>query len=320
MALANQMVFGPVPSRRLGRSLGINNIPPKICTYACIYCQLGNTIKLRSQRQNFYEPAEIFIAVREKINQAKKYKQKIDYLTFVPDGEPTLDARLGDTISLLKPLGIKTAVISNASLIEREDVRTDLSKADWVSFKIDAPEETLWRQVDRPHKKMCFKGILQGLLEFRQSFGGQFVTETMLIKNINDSLPAIRSMAGLIARLHPQIAYLSVPTRPPAIPLAQAPAEERLNIAYQEFAKRLDLVELLTGYEGDAFSFTGNARQDILGITSVHPMRKKAIEKLLKKAGAQWSLMEEMLDKNEIVPLQYQGHIYYLRQLRKQNP
>jgi len=126
------ITFGPIPSRRLGRSLGINNIPPKVCTYSCGYCQVGHTIKMRVGRQAFYEPAEILREVKEKITKVREIGEAIDYLTLVPDGEPTLDINLGREIDLLKPLGFKIAVISNASLIWREDIRDDLMQAEYL--------------------------------------------------------------------------------------------------------------------------------------------------------------------------------------------
>ena len=107
--------FGPIPSRRLGKSLGINNIPPKICTYSCAYCQQGFSSRMQIERQAFYDPLEIFNEVKERIELLKEKGEEIDYLSFVPDGEPTLDINLGKEIGLLKALGIKIAVITNAS-------------------------------------------------------------------------------------------------------------------------------------------------------------------------------------------------------------
>ena len=142
--------YGPVPSRRLGQSVGINHIPPKICTYSCVYCQLGRTISMQSERREFYSPEKVSREVETQVDKALNRNEHINYLTFVPDGEPTLDINLGREIELLKPLGIKIAVISNASLMWREDVRSDLLEADWVSMKVDAVTETLWRRVNRP--------------------------------------------------------------------------------------------------------------------------------------------------------------------------
>jgi wyosine [tRNA(Phe)-imidazoG37] synthetase (radical SAM superfamily) len=117
------ITFGPVPSRRLGRSLGINNIPPKVCSYSCVYCQVGRTLNIQVERRTFYETEKILEEALDRAIKALGIGEAIDYLTFVPDGEPTLDENLGRTIELLKPLGIRIAVITNGSLIWREDVR-----------------------------------------------------------------------------------------------------------------------------------------------------------------------------------------------------
>jgi len=129
------IAYGPVLSRRLGQSLGINNIPPKICSYSCIYCQVGRTLNMQSERGEFYQPEYILEVTEEKIKKTREKGETIDYLAFVSDGEPSLDINLGRVIKLLKPLGIKIAVISNALLIWREEVREELCGADWVSLK-----------------------------------------------------------------------------------------------------------------------------------------------------------------------------------------
>ena len=175
------IAFGPVPSRRLGRSLGINNIPPKVCTYSCVYCQVGRTLKMQVERQAFYAPQEVTQAVRDGIERAGKASEPIDYLTFVPDGEPTLDVNLGREIALLRSLGVPVAVISNGTLIWRDDVRADLMAADWVSLKVDATREEVWRGIDRPHGHLRLSAILEGMLEFAQVYEGDLVTETMLV-------------------------------------------------------------------------------------------------------------------------------------------
>lgn len=146
----SEITFGPVPSRRFGRSLGINNIPPKVCSYSCVYCQVGRTDTMQITRQSFYDPKTILTDVKWKINKVMELGESIDFLTVVPDGEPTLDINLGRAIDLLRPLGVNIAVISNASLIWQKNVRNDLAKADWVSFKIDAVSKDTWRHIHRP--------------------------------------------------------------------------------------------------------------------------------------------------------------------------
>ncbi len=307
------ITFGPVPSRRLGRSLGINNIPPKICSYACVYCQLGNTIKMQIERQEFYPAKDIFNSIKERVTQTYSQNEIIDYLAFVPDGEPTLDINLGIKIELLKTLNIPVAVISNASLIDNKDVCQELLKADWVSLKVDAANEKLWRKIDRPHGKLNFNNIKDGMLSFRKDFKGILATETMLIRGMNDAVADIHEIGRFLKRLQPNIAYLSIPTRPPADKNVQPAYPASINTAYQIISSYVDKVELLTGYEGNAFSFTGDVRQDILNITSVHPMRKDAVAEILNKAGADWHIVEKMLQNDEIIQSEYENHTFFLR-------
>ena len=267
------IAFGPVPSRRLGRSLGINSIPPKICTYSCVYCQLGRTLKMEVDRRAFYEPEMVVSDVADKVARTRQAGEAIEYLTFVPDGEPTLDINLGREIERLKPLGLPIAVISNASLIWRKDVRQDLVDADWVSLKVDAVEEAAWRQIDRPHGSLDLSSIMAGLLAFAREYRGKLVTETMLVAGVNDGNGGLKALAGFLARLQPDRAYLSIPTRPPAEPWALPPDEQTVNRAYQILREEVEQVRYLIGYEGNAFAFTGDVEEDLLSITAVHPMR-----------------------------------------------
>lgn len=312
------LAFGPVPSRRLGQSLGINNIPPKICTYACVYCQLGRTLKMQVKRQAFYEPTKIFHAVRDKVEKVIKInKATIDFLTFVPDGEPTLDINLRLEIEMLKPLGIPIAVITNSSLIWRQDVRTALMNADWVSLKVDAVEEGVWRQVDRPHGSLELAAIQAGAVEFARAYQGKLVTETMLVAGLDDGDEHMTKVANFLARLQPDIAYLAIPTRPPAEESVHAPEEVVLNRAYQILSDKVNRVEYLIGYEGDAFAFTGDVKDDILSITAVHPMRKDALDAFLTRAGAEWEQVQQLVTQKKVVEVTYQGHNFYLKKLKK---
>jgi len=309
------IAFGPVPSRRLGRSLGINNIPPKVCTYSCVYCQLGRTIKMRVERRTFYEPQELFEAVRDKIEKTRAIGEAIDYLAFVPDGEPTLDVHLGREIELLRPLGIKIAAITNSSLLWREDVREDLMGADWVSLKVDAVREEIWRKTDRPHGALRLTAVLDGALEFAHAFEGELATETMLVEGVNDGDDHLREVARFLARLEPARAYLSIPTRPPAEEWVQAPDEETINRAYQILSEQVSPVETLIGYEGNAFAFTGDVENDILSITAVHPMREDAVGEFLARAGAAWPVVHELVERDQLVRTEYKGQTFYVRKL-----
>lgn len=311
------IVFGPVPSRRLGRSLGINNIPPKHCTYSCIYCQLDRTGKRSVDRQTFWQPDEILAAVQAQVTAARDHGEAIDYLTFVADGEPTLDLNLGQTIAALRPLGLPIAVISNGSLVTRDDVQAELALADWVSLKVDAVSEKTWRRIDRPAAGLDLATIVAGMRSFARSFTGDLATETMLLADINDSDAELQATASLVGELAPAHAYLSVPTRPPAEHWVQPADEAAIARAYEVFSQHVEQVELLLGYEGDAFAATGNARADLLSITAVHPMREGAVERLLDRDGASWDLVADLLHQGQLVSIGYGGHRYYVRPIRR---
>jgi wyosine [tRNA(Phe)-imidazoG37] synthetase (radical SAM superfamily) len=305
--------YGPVPSRRLGKSLGINQIPAKVCTYACVYCQVGRTTQLTVDRRCFFDPQAIVRAVQERIAKAQAAAEKIDYLTFVPDGEPTLDLHLGREVALLKAQGLPVGVITNASLIWRDDVRDALGQADWVSLKIDSVVEAVWRRVNRPHQTLRLASILDGMLQFAQNFTGTLVTETMLVKGLNDQDSGTAALAGFLARLRPHAAYLSVPTRPPALKGVRGPDAAALNRTYQALAEKVERVEFIIGYEGNAFAFTGDVEHDLLGIAAVHPMRQEAVRVLLDRAGASWTVVDRLVAQGDLVETHHEGHRYYLR-------
>lgn len=307
------LTFGPIPSRRLGRSLGINNIPPKVCTYSCVYCQVGRTLKMQIERQAFYGPDELLKDVEKKIAEVRKAGESIDYLTFVPDGEPTLDKNLGREIDLLKPFGLKIAVITNASLIWRDEVRNDLMKADWVSLKVDGVTEEVWRKVNRPHRSLQLSSILGGMLAFAKVHHGELATETMLVKGFNDNTEHAEELADILAQLKPDKAYISIPIRPPAERGVRPPDEESINVFYQILNKKVKHVEYLIGEEGNAFASTGNVTEDLLSITAVHPMREEAVKELLMRAHADESLIQQLIARGLLFETEYENKKFYLR-------
>jgi len=226
------IVFGPVPSRRLGQSLGINNIPPKICSYACRYCQLGRTSHMSIRRRPTYAPELLVRQVQRRVEEVRSSGGSIDYLCFVPDGEPTLDLNLGVEIESLRTLGIRTGIISNASLIWQQEVQRELMDADWVSLKVDAVDEKTWKRIDRPHGKLELNRILDGLRQFAGIFKGRLVTETMLVRDLNDGPGVLNELAAFLEEIQPEIAYLSIPLRPPAEGDVRMPDEAGVTRAW----------------------------------------------------------------------------------------
>jgi len=309
-------VFGPVPSRRLGRSLGVNNLPHKICSYNCIYCQAGRTVELTIDRRVFYDPYRLVGIVNTRVSQLLGSGEHIDYITFVPNGEPTLDKNIGVEARLLKNHGIPLAILTNGSLLHREDVRTDLTAFNYVSIKVDAVSERIWRIVNRPHPSLKIDRVLEGILEFRRVYRGKLVTETMLLGNIDYSRELER-IADYLHQLKPDIAYIAAPTRPPAEEWVKPPSEELLNHAYQLFSEKIEHVELLTGFEGTHFTVLDDVSREILSITSVHPLREDILEDILARKGCTWDVVEDLVRKGLLARIHYAGYNYYIRKISK---
>ncbi len=307
------IAFGPIPSRRLGKSLGINNIVShKVCSYNCVYCQIGNTIHKSTVRKCFYESEKL---VRDVETHLKKLDNNHlpDYLTFVASGEPTLDINLGREIKLLKKFGIPIAVITNSSLIHFKHVQDDLMEADWVSVKIDTTEEKAWQKINRPSAGINLEKILEGLQSFASVYLGKLFTETMLVEDYNDSVRQLEQNASFIAQLKPQKAYLSIPTRPPAVKEIKPVTEEKLTESWQIFQNAGLRTELLTGFEGTGAGFTGNAFDDILNITAVHPLREDTIAELLKQDKTDKSVVDTLVAQGLIKGVNHKGKRYYVR-------
>lgn len=311
------IVYGPVPSRRLGQSIGINNIPPKTCSYSCVYCQIGRTNKMQIKRNKFYDPKEIYQEAANKLEQLKQENRYADYFSFVPDGEPTLDLNLGNTIDLLKPLGVKIAVITNASVLWMDGVKEDLMKADWVSVSIDAADETAWRKIDRPYGTLDHRDVLQGIIDFSKSFKGTLVTETMFVEGINDNESSVEKIAEVLADISPSKAYFLVPTRPPAETTVKRPSSDFLKqaVGITRAVSGVE-VECITGDEEESgFFFTEDIASDLLGIASVHPIREDIVEGILKKRNADKSILNNLLEQGKIIKFTYEGKTFYRKNI-----
>ena len=304
-------VFGPVPSRRLGRSLGINNIPAKKCTYSCVYCQLGATVARRTERGTFYSPDELASRISLAVDTVRDRGETIDYLTFVADGEPTLDLNLGRAIRALKPLGIRIAVITNGTLLWREEVRADLAEADWVSVKVDSVDGAMWYRLNEPHHALAFDTVMTGIKRFAAEFEGELATETMLVHGMNSGDRSLEEIALFIARLAPKAAYLSIPTRPPANDWVHAPDDVTLATASVLFGRHIGVFKYLFDFEGSSFSVSGDAERDLLSIAAVHPLRSDSVAQLLKEDHADWALVRKLLDQGKLIAATYEGHAYY---------
>ena len=312
----NSPVFGPVPSRRLGRSLGVNNVIGKTCTYNCVYCQAGRTEDLTIRRRRFYDPEWLVDQVLRRVDELERRGEKIDYVTFVPNGEPSLDINVGREASAIKEAGLRVAIISNGSLLWMDDVRSDLGVFDLVSVKLDAITPRLWRIINRPHPNLTIQEIINGMKTFSETYSGELLTETMLINNIDYAIEA-KLLAETIASLKPNRAYIMVPVRPPAEQYIEPPSTETVLHVYETFRERIgDKVYLLTSPEEGSFIALGNAEKEVLSIISVHPLRLDQVAEILEKRGVGMDVVDKLVSKGLAAIIEYMGRKYLVRRSR----
>jgi wyosine [tRNA(Phe)-imidazoG37] synthetase (radical SAM superfamily) len=273
-------VYGPVPSRRLGQSLGIDPIPLKTCNWNCVYCQLGRTRPVVNQRKDYVPPGEVLAQVREAL--AAHTPGDIDWVTFVGSGEPLLHASLGWLIQGVKALtDLPVAVITNGSLLYLPEVREALAIADAVMPSLDAGTAKLYRQVNRPHPSVSFERLLSGLRVFRGEYDGKLWVEVMLVKGLNDTEEALVDIAIALRLVRPDEVHINLPTRPPAETWVQPPDRDGLMRATAILG---DVAHVVHPIEG-TFDLSGydSLVDAVIGIITRHPMRQEELERTLER-------------------------------------
>jgi wyosine [tRNA(Phe)-imidazoG37] synthetase (radical SAM superfamily) len=258
------IVFGPVQSRRFGRSLGINHLPRKECSYSCVYCQLGPTPRTSMERRAFCDTEAI-------VEEVRAVRKPYDVISFVPDGEPTLDVNLGAHIKAVRPFGAPVAVITNGSLLWMESVRRDLDDADIVSIEVDAVDDRIWRRIDRPSAALSIDLVLDGIRKFANERRGKLWTQTMLVRGDAAGFDDLENVAAFIGEIAPDRVCISIPTRPPADPAIHAADGVRLARALE----LLPAAELMTHDPGAA---SVQSADELLAVLAVHPLREETVE------------------------------------------
>ena len=259
---AQQLVYGPVPSRRLGRSLGVDLVPLKTCTYDCVYCQLGRTTRKAVRRQRWVDPSDVVAQVRARL------ESEPDVIALAGSGEPTLHAGIGDVIAGIKQLtNVPVAVITNGSLLSRPAVRRGLADADIVLPSLDAPDDGLFQIVNRPHKALRFADVLGGMIAFRQGYRGQMWLEVMLLAGVTAMVAEVERLAELAARISPDRIQLNTAVRPPAESFVAPVTEGSLQEFAGLFTPHAEVIADTTSAGGDRIA--GGA--DILALLSRRP-------------------------------------------------
>lgn len=300
-------IYGPVPSRRLGFSLGIDIIPFKTCTLDCIYCQLGPTTQKTIRRREFFSPSEIFSQIKKKLSSG----QRIDYITFSGSGEPTLNLALGQLIREIKKItSVPVAVLTNSTLFTRKNVRKVLMAADLVVPSLDAATQDIFFKINRPYKSLKVKEIIYGLSQFRKEFKGSIWLEIMLVKGVNDSLTHIKKLKKAISKIKPDKIQLNTVIRPPAEMFARP-----LNI--KELKKIKNLLEknceIIAEFDKkEQIPPSENLEDVILTMIKRRPVTLTDISSSLGKHKNEiLKYLNFLLKENKIRPVSHKGLKYY---------
>ena len=267
-------IYGPVPSRRLGRSLGIDLVPLKVCTYNCVYCQLGRTTKKTVERKEYVPVEEVIIELKQFLASG----ETPDYIGISGSGEPTLNDRIGDLIAKIRSLTrIPLAVLTNGSLLWMSEVQDALMEADLVIPSLDAGDEQLFRYVNRPHRSISFERMVDGIAEFTRRFQGEVWLESLLLDGVTGIPAEVEKIAALAKRIGPARVQLNTAARPPAEKFAFAIAMDQMKRLAGLFSGK---AEVISDYEGSGFSApkTGEATdENILSLLSRRPCTLQGI-------------------------------------------
>jgi wyosine [tRNA(Phe)-imidazoG37] synthetase (radical SAM superfamily) len=237
-------IYGPVPSRRLGVSLGLDVVPAKVCSLNCVYCQLGPTATPQTRRRRFFAPTDFFSHLERRAPELPQ----LDYATFSGSGEPTLNADLGALIrGTAQRLDAPTCVITNGTLTTDPELRRELTAADLLLPSLDAADQPTFERINRPAAGLEIAAIIDGLCALRRESGGRFWLEIMLVAGLNDNEQHLEKLRAAVERIDPDLVQLNTVVRPPVEESARPLAPERLR----EIAAAFDHpVEVIAGFHG----------------------------------------------------------------------
>ncbi len=299
-------IFGPVPSRRLGRSLGVDTIPLKTCSFDCVYCQIGRTTNKTTERQEYIPLQQILDELKTRL------ADRPDYITLSGSGEPTLYSRLEELITGIKSMtDIPVAVLTNGSLLWKPDVRREILGADLVVPSLDGSNARHLEKVNRPCPEITFERLLEGLIAFRKEFKGQYWLEVFLIEGINASNEDINEIADCVRRINPDHVQLNTVTRPPAESWARSVSKQRLEEIAPMFDPPAEVIaDFKSIHEQEEYKVGQNevftllqrrpcSVEDISGGLGMH--RNEVVK-----------YVEHLLEENKIRKIERDENTYYL--------
>ncbi len=300
-------IFGPVPSRRLGYSLGIDAIPFKTCTLNCIYCQLGRTAQTTLLRKEYVKAKKIVKEVKIALSSGKT----IDYLTFSGSGEPTLNSKIGEMIREIKEFtSIPVAVITNGTLLALKEVREDLRFADLVIPSLDAANQKTFEKINRPFPSLRIEEIIRGMIEFRKIFSGKLYLEIMLVREVNDSPPELHLLKEAVEKINPDKVQLNTPVRPPAESWIRRVEREQLEKIKELLGEKAEIIAEFKRKETRAY--LKNIEEEIYALLLRRPVTRQEISATLGLHINEIVKYLEILEKEgKIKAEEYAGEKYF---------
>jgi wyosine [tRNA(Phe)-imidazoG37] synthetase (radical SAM superfamily) len=273
----SKYIFGPVPSRRLGRSLGVDLVPYKTCTFDCIYCDLGRTTHKTISRQSYVLPEDIQGEFEICLSALEK---KPDYITLSGSGEPTLNTDIGEIIRSIKDItSTPIAVLTNSSLLSLEEVRNDLLGADLVVPSLDAITPILFEYINRPHPNLKIEEIISGLIQFRKQYRGQIWLEILFCRGANDGKEEVEKFKGVIEKVQPDRVQLNTPVRPPAEDFAFPLTLGQLEEIRERLGEKAEIISEFAAPLGEEFNSVKDT--EILNLIKRRPCTAEDISKAL---------------------------------------
>lgn len=273
----SKYIFDPVPSRRLGRSLGIDLVPYKTCTFDCIYCDLGRTTFKTMSRQSYASTEEIQKELEPTLSVLEK---RPDYITLSGSGEPTLNTKIGEIIQGIKEITFTPiAVLTNSSLLLLDEVRKDLSEADVVLPSLDAITPSLFEYINRPHPSLRIEEIISGLIQFRKQYRGQIWLEILFCRGVNDGKDEIKNLKEVIDKIEPDRIQLNTTVRPPAEEFAYPLTTTQLEEIRKILGDKAEIISEFAAPAGEKFNSVKDS--EILNLIKRRPCTAEDISKAL---------------------------------------
>lgn len=301
-------LYGPVPSRRLGRSLGIDLVPHKVCTYDCIYCQIGKTTKKALLRKEYIPKEEVLKEVKAFLSREDS---PIDHFSLSGSGEPTLHSQIRLIIEGIKKMSsIPVAVITNGSLLYKEKVRKDLLRADIVLPSLDAVSSEVFMRINRPHRSISVEKVIGGMVEFRKVYKGQVWLEVLFCKGVNDTPEELQKMKETIDRIQPDRIHLNTVVRPPSEQWAVPSGQREMEGIRAFFGEKASII---SEFDRHPLSVVESDMSE--GILKILRRRPLSLKDLSKGMGIPPNELEGyiafLVQEGKIKPRAFRDSIYY---------